>query len=98
VIEIGNGQQGLQAPQYAIGPPVLRQFYGGSREISTVLGQFGLKLFKQREGIGRGAGEPRQHRIAVHTTHFPGIVLHDRGADRDLSITAHRHLTASSHT
>jgi hypothetical protein len=54
-----------------------------------VLFQFALKFLKQRKGIGRRPGKAGEYLIMIETPELLGIVLHHRGANRDLAITAH---------
>ena len=54
--------------------------------------QFGLKHFKQGEGIGCGASKTSQNFVAVQTPDFAGIGFHYGVAQGDLAISANHHL------
>ncbi len=73
-------QQGLEAPQRAVGAPVFGELDRRTREVAVLL-QLALEALEQRERIGRAAGESREHLVAVQAAHLAGIALHDRVAD-----------------
>lgn len=91
---VGHGQHGLQAAQHAVGAPVARQLDGGAHQMALVLLQLGLEALEQREGIGRRAGEARQHLLAVELAHLARAGLDDGVAQRDLAVAADGDLPA----
>jgi hypothetical protein len=75
---VGHEQERLEPPQVAIRAPFLGQLDGGAREVLVVALQLGLELLEEREGVGRGAGEPRQHprhRAGAHLDGVPFITV-----------------------
>ena len=95
-VAVGGEQQRLEAPQNAVGAPVLGQLHGGARQVAVVLLELGLELVEQREGVGAGAGEAGQDAAAVQPPHLAGAALHDRVAERDLSVARHHDHAAVS--
>ena len=91
---IRHRQQGFQAAQIAIRPPILRQINAGPFQLIREAFQLGFQPFQQGEGIGRGAGEARQHLAAGNPANFARIALHHCLAERDLAIPGHGHLPA----
>ena len=85
---VAHQQQRLEAPQVAVGAPVLGELDGGAGEIAMLL-ELALEALEQRKGIGRAAGEPGEHLVAVQAPHLAGVALHDGVAEGDLAVAAH---------
>ena len=85
---VGHGEHRLQPPQHAIRTPVLRQFDGRTRQVPLVLLELGLEALEQRERIGRGAGESREHAFVIQPSHLARRRLDDDVAERDLPVAA----------
>ena len=65
LLAIGHQQQRLEPAQHAIGAPVLGQLDRGAAQAAVELLQLGFELVEQGQGVGRGAGESRQHAIII---------------------------------
>src|SRR4026207_347958 len=89
-MRVSNRKQRIQAAQYAITSPVLRQLDGRAREIAGVTLKLLLKSFEQRECVGRSAGEPCDDFSALEDARLLRVRLHDGFADGDLPVAAHR--------
>src|SRR5712671_109980 len=88
MVTVGNREQGVEASQHAIAPPVLRELHGGALQIAGIAFQLFLELLEQRKRIGRCAGESGQQLAAVKRAHLLRIRLHHRLTDSDLTVTA----------
>ena len=60
VFDIHERQHGVEFAQIFVGAPLLGQLYGRALQVVVVLLQFGLKFFKQRQGVGHGPGKATQ--------------------------------------
>ena len=94
---IGDHQQGLQTPQYAVGAPVLAQFHRGPGEVAAVLFQLTLKAFKQGKSVGGATGKPGDDLVVVQAPHFAGVTLHDGITQAHLAVTADNDRAIAAH-
>ena len=94
-LAVGDRQHGLQPAQHAVGAPVLGQLDGRAHQVALVLLQLRLEALEQREGVGGGAGEARQHLVVVELAHLARRALDDDVAQRHLAVAADRHLPAA---
>src|SRR3546814_14166213 len=56
--------------------------------------ELGLQPFEKREGVGGGAGEPRDHLAVAELADLAGVGLHHRLPHRDLAVTGDHDLAA----
>ena len=93
---VGDGQQGLEAAQGAIGAPVLGQRHGGALQVALMGLQFGFEALEQGEGVGGAAGETSQYLAVVEAMNLAGVALHDGVAKRNLAIATDDDLTVAA--
>ena len=87
---VGDGHQGFEAAQVAVGAPVLGEFDAGAFELVRVSLQLAFQAFQQGEGVGGGAGEPRDHGAAgADAADLAGVALDDGLTHADLAIAGH---------
>src|SRR5690606_9271472 len=60
VVAVGDGEQGLEAPQEAVGAPVLGQLDAGACEVGRVALELLFELVEQGQAVRDGAGEAGQ--------------------------------------
>ncbi len=60
--------------------------------------ELGLEALEQGERVGRAAGEPGDHAVAVEAPHLAGVALHDGLAQRDLAVAAEGDRLAAAYT
>ncbi len=89
ILRIADQQQGLQAAQVAVRPPVLGELDRRASQVAVLL-QLALEALEQRERVGGAAGEAGYHLAVGQAPHFAGVGLHDGVAERDLAVTAER--------
>src|SRR5216684_3630240 len=65
-------------------------------QVLAVLLQLALELLEQREGVGGGSREARQHLTVAQAAQLPGAVLEDDLVHRDLPVGAHRDLAIAA--
>lgn len=94
--QVGHCQHGFQAPQGAVGAPVLGEFDGAAQQVALVLFELGLEALEEREGVRRAAGEARQNTILVELAHLAGGGLDDDIPESDLPVAAKGHVPAAS--
>src|ERR1700722_1396290 len=82
---VGNAQQGFQAAQAPVAPPVLRQLDRRPGEIAEFL-ELAFEALEQRESICRAAGESGEHLAAVEPAHLARIALHHALSERYLTV------------
>ena len=70
---VGDGKQGFQLAQGAVGAPVLGQLDGGADEVALVFFQLGFKAFEQGKGIGGTTGETGNDLILVEAAYLAGV-------------------------
>ena len=98
-VRVGHHQERLQAPQRAVGAPLLRQLHRRPRQVAAVFLQLRLEALEEREGVRRRAGEAGHHAAVVQLAHLARGGLHHGLADGDLAVPrdgdgaamAHRH-------
>ena len=94
---VRDDEKGLQLAQVLVHPPVLRQLDDRALHVAAVLLELRLEAGKEREGVGRGAGEAGQDLVVIEAPHLGRAVLHDGRADRHLPVARHRHRAVAAH-
>src|SRR5437879_12089487 len=88
MVVFGPDAQRLEAPEHAVGAPVLRELDRGWRQIRRIALELLLEFLEQREGISRRAREAGEDLPAAQRAHLVGVGFHDGLTDRDLAVTA----------
>src|SRR5215831_8873914 len=96
-LRVPDQQQRLEAPQIAIGAPVLGELDRGTCHVAILL-ELSLEAFEQREGIRGAAREAREHLAVGETAHLAGVALHDGVPEGDLAVTAEGDRAVAAHT
>src|SRR5208337_4377392 len=78
----------FEAAQIAVHAPILGELDAGARELTRVLLELRFEPFEQREGVGGGAGEARDHLALAEPPNLLGVALHDGLAEADLAIAS----------
>src|SRR6202040_1832434 len=60
-VPVRDDQERLELAQHLVGPPVLRELDRGALQVPAILVELRLETGKERERIGRGARESREH-------------------------------------
>src|SRR5690606_15117390 len=94
VAAVRDGEQGLEAPQVAVGTPVLGQLDAGAREVGRVALELLLELVEQGQAVRDGAGEAGQDAAVPELADLLGAALHDGVAHGDLAVAAERDTVA----
>ncbi len=91
---VGDDHHRLQAPQIAVGAPVLGEFDRGAGQLSRILLELAFQPLEQREGVRGGAGETADHVALAEFSDLFGVGFDDGLADRDLPVASDHHLAA----
>src|SRR5450759_3888069 len=97
VLPIGYGKQGVETPQHAITPPILRQLHRGALQVSGIALKLLLELLEQGESIRRGARETSEQLAIVKTPDLLRVRLHHGLSNGDLSVASECDLTVTAH-
>ncbi len=87
---VGGHEHRFQAAQVAVGAPVLGQLRGGTRYVALEVLEARFEALQKGEGVGRSAGEARQHLAVVQPAHLVRVAFHDDVAQRHLAVAAER--------
>ena len=72
---IGNGQQGFQFAQHAVGTPVFGELNGGFCQVSLMEFKFAFKQFEEGKGIRGAAGETGNDFVVIEAADFADITF-----------------------
>jgi hypothetical protein len=72
-LAVGHHQEGLQAAQHAVGPPLLGQLDRRPLEAAAVLLDLGLELGEQGQAVGGGAREAGQDLAVVQAAQLARV-------------------------
>ena len=97
LVRVGDDEQGFELTEHLVRAPILGELNGRAAKVAGVLFQFGFEAAEERERVGGGAGEPGEHLVVVEAANLLCGTLHDRGAERDLSVRGHHHAIAAPH-
>ena len=86
---VEHDQHRFEAPQDAIGPPVLGQLDRRALEVAAILLELRFEAREQSERIGRRPGEAGEDAVVVEPADFAARLLDDRLPECDLSVTGH---------
>ena len=89
-LRVGHGEHRFETAQHAIGAPVLGELDRRAHQVALVLLELGLEALEQRERIGGGAGEARQHAILIEAADLARGGLDHDVAERHLAVAAER--------
>src|SRR5262252_5786110 len=95
-LRVPDQQQRLEAPQIAIGAPVLGELDRGTCHVAVLL-ELSLEALEQREGIRGAAREAREHLAVGETAHLACVALHDGIPEGDLAVTAEGDRAVTAH-
>ena len=90
MLPVGHREHRFQAPQHAIGAPVLGELDCGAHKVALMLVELCFEALEQRERIGRAPGKAGEHLVVVQAAHLARVALHDGVAKRHLAVAAHR--------
>ena len=85
-LRVGHYHHRFEPAQEFLGPPVLAQLYAGASKIAGVFFDLGFEPLEQREGIGGGAREARDHVPLAQPAHLAGVGLHHGLAEGHLPV------------
>src|SRR5208283_3011164 len=83
---VSDDHHRFEAAQISVHAPILGELDAGARELTRVLLELRFESFEQREGVGGGAGEARDHLALAEPPDLLGVALHDGLAEADLAI------------
>jgi len=94
---VGYRHDRLQAAQVAVSAPILGELDARARQLAGMFLQARLQALEQRERVGSGAGEARDHLVALQPAHLGGAVLEDGVLHGHLAIAGDDHFVVLAH-
>ena len=93
---IADQQQCFEMAQEFIGTPVFGELDGAAAKVAVILLELGFEAAEKGEGVGSRAGESGEDFVVVEPADFPGRVLDDRFAERDLAVSGKDYATVAA--
>src|SRR3954471_17015007 len=97
MLAIGHRQHRLEAPQDAVGAPVLGELDRRAHQVALVLVELRFEALEQRERVRGAAGEPGEEAVLGEAAHLLCAALDDDVAERHLPVAAERDLAVAAH-
>ena len=86
---VGHDHHRFQPPKIAVGAPILGEVHAGPDKLLGIHFELGLKPLEQREGVGGGAREARDHIALAQRADLLRVRLDDRLAQGNLAVARH---------
>ena len=98
MLAVGDDEQSLQLLEHPVPPPLLGEFHRRPEQIAPAVGEMGLHLVEEGEGVRHGACKAGDDAAVVEPAHLSRGILHDdRIAHGDLPVAGHRGMAVLLH-